>query len=214
VHPVRDALLAVSKTLNEKRAKRGLQPRPVRACVIGFPNIGKSALINRLLHRRVVESAAKPGVTRVLKWVRLGGELDMLDAPGVIPASFVDQVAAQRLAMCGDIGDAAYVDSAVAAAFIIRCKALPHDLGVLQRLKQRYDADPLDGTAEDFVRKVADKLFFGDIEKAGVRILRDYRTGALGNFGLEVPADLAADQARVQKAAAAKEKSEKAVTAQ
>ena len=44
------------------------------------------------LHRRVVESAAKPGVTRMLKWVRLGGELDLLDAPGVIPAAFDDQV--------------------------------------------------------------------------------------------------------------------------
>ena len=43
-------------------------------------------------NRRVVESAAKPGVTRMLKWVRLGGELDLLDAPGVIPAAFDDQV--------------------------------------------------------------------------------------------------------------------------
>eukprot|EP00983_Pelagomonas_calceolata_P062352 1147274-Pelagomonas_calceolata.AAC.2 len=57
----------VSKSINEKRAKRGLQPRPVRACVIGFPNIGKSALINRLINRRAVASAPKPGVTRLLQ---------------------------------------------------------------------------------------------------------------------------------------------------
>jgi ribosome biogenesis GTPase A len=67
VHALRRAALKLSGHINAKRAKRGLTPRPVRACVIGFPNIGKSALINRLLGRRVVESAARPGVTRVLK---------------------------------------------------------------------------------------------------------------------------------------------------
>ena len=67
VHGLRRAALKLSDYINAKRARRGLAPRPVRCCVIGFPNIGKSALINRLLGRRVVESAARPGVTRVLR---------------------------------------------------------------------------------------------------------------------------------------------------
>ncbi|MFN7659030.1 MAG: GTPase, partial [Dolichospermum sp.] len=50
--------------LNKRRQERGMLPRPVRAVVIGFPNVGKSALINRLIGKRVVESAARPGVTR------------------------------------------------------------------------------------------------------------------------------------------------------
>ena len=82
---VMKAASQVSAVINSKRRSRGLQPRPVRACVIGFPNVGKSALINRLVKRRACESAPKPGVTRNLKWVRVGGELDMLDAPGQNP---------------------------------------------------------------------------------------------------------------------------------
>ena len=74
--------MEASAEINAKRKNRGLKPRPVRAVVIGFPNVGKSALINRLLNRRVCESAPKPGVTRSLKWLRLGGDLDLLDAPG------------------------------------------------------------------------------------------------------------------------------------
>ena len=50
--PLREALLEAGESTNAKRLRRGLQPRPVRACVIGFPNIGKSALINRLLNRQ------------------------------------------------------------------------------------------------------------------------------------------------------------------
>jgi ribosome biogenesis GTPase A len=79
---VKKAAMEASAEINAKRKNRGLKPRPVRAVVIGFPNVGKSALINRLLNRRVCESAPKPGVTRSLKWLRLGGDLDLLDAPG------------------------------------------------------------------------------------------------------------------------------------
>jgi ribosome biogenesis GTPase A len=67
IHGLRRASVKLSDYINAKRARRGLAPRPVRCCVIGFPNIGKSALINRLLGRKVVESAARPGVTRVLR---------------------------------------------------------------------------------------------------------------------------------------------------
>jgi ribosome biogenesis GTPase A len=99
---------ATGETLNQRRRDRGMNPRAVRAVVIGFPNVGKSALINRLLKRRVVESARKPGVTRQLRWVRISPEIDLLDAPGVLPGRLTDQAAAYRLAMCDDIGEGAY----------------------------------------------------------------------------------------------------------
>lgn len=74
--------------MNRRRKERGLKARPVRACVIGFPNVGKSALINRLLNRRLCDSAPKPGVTRDLKWLRIGGDMDLLDSPGAYLSCF------------------------------------------------------------------------------------------------------------------------------
>lgn len=183
------AAVSAAKAVNERRARRGLVPRAARACVIGFPNIGKSALINRLLGRRVVESAAKPGVTRTLRWVSLGDDLDLLDAPGVIPASFDDQIAAQRLAMCNDIGEAAYVDSLIAAALIVRAKQLPSSRAIAARMEKRYRMDPWGLSAEDYVAGLAGELFGGDKEKAGQRILGDYRNGHLGEWALETPED-------------------------
>ena len=84
---VTKAALRETARINEARGRRGLKPRPVRAVVVGFPNVGKSALINRLLGRRMCESAARPGVTRTLKWLRIGGLLDLLDSPGELALS-------------------------------------------------------------------------------------------------------------------------------
>ena len=54
--------VSVSDGINAKRAAKGLLPREVRAAVIGFPNVGKSAIINRLLKRKACESAYLPPV--------------------------------------------------------------------------------------------------------------------------------------------------------
>ncbi|NET48895.1 MAG: ribosome biogenesis GTPase YlqF [Merismopedia sp. SIO2A8] len=120
------AAKAAGKAMNDRRIKRGMRPRPVRVAVIGFPNVGKSALINRLLKKKVVASARRPGVTRQLRWVRISEELDLLDSPGVLPSKLTDQDAALKLAICDDIGQAGYDNQRVASAFIDLLKTLPN----------------------------------------------------------------------------------------
>ena len=178
---------ALSAEVNAGRKRRGLKARPVRACVVGFPNIGKSALINRLLKRKIVDSQRRPGVTRVLRWIRMGESLDLLDSPGIIPGSMKDQQVAENLAICNNIGEASYNCSAVAARFIERVLKLPDGKWLLQSAEDRYGVALGEGSTEDFVCALAEKLFFGDAEQAGQRILKDYRELRLGAFALEVP---------------------------
>ena len=83
VKQLQQAAIRAGAALNARRSGRGMKPRPVRALTLGFPNVGKSALINRLVRQKVVESARRAGVTRSLRWVRLGQDIDLLDAPGV-----------------------------------------------------------------------------------------------------------------------------------
>nr|GEV47441.1 DAR GTPase 3, chloroplastic [Tanacetum cinerariifolium] len=90
---------SVAAEVNIKRRARGLLPRAVRAGIVGYPNVGKSSLINRLLKRRMCPAAPRPGVTRVLKWVRFGSDLELLDSPGIIPMRLSDQSAAIKLAI-------------------------------------------------------------------------------------------------------------------
>lgn len=186
----------VAAWVNERRVQRGMRPRPVRAAVIGFPNVGKSALINRLVNRRVVESAAKPGVTRQLRWVRISSELELLDAPGILPANLVDQSAAVKLAICDDIGQAAYDNQKVAAALVDLLCGLnlasdgagesPRSTGD-RALEDRYGLAPGSLNGEDYLPALADFRYQGDQERTARTLLQDFRKGALGHLPLELP---------------------------
>lgn len=210
IGPIAQAAKSAGKAMNERRVSRGMRPRPVRAVVIGFPNVGKSALINKLLKKKVVASARRPGVTRQLRWVRISDELDLLDAPGVLPSKLTNQDAALKLAICDDIGQAGYDNQRVAAAFLDLLKTLPswgvdplsldqgnpqavvdRDHGkqsaVIKALIKRYQIDPSVSTGESYIADVADHHYKGDKERVARQMLNDFRTGVLGTVSLEFP---------------------------
>ncbi len=184
------AAQAAGIKLNQRRRDRGMLPRPVRAVVIGFPNVGKSALINRLLGKRVVESAARPGVTRSLRWVRISEQLELLDAPGVIPLRMGNQEAAVKLAICDDIGQASYDNQLIAAAFIDLINELQETAGNLlppSPLYTRYQLDPVMYTGESYLHALAEHRYKGDVERTARHLLTDFRKGLLGTIPLELP---------------------------
>ncbi|PSN16211.1 ribosome biogenesis GTPase YlqF [filamentous cyanobacterium CCT1] len=190
VKAIAKAAQSAGEAVNQRRQTRGMKPRPIRAVVIGFPNVGKSALINRLLNRKVVASARKAGVTRQLRWIRLSGDLDLLDAPGVIPARLDNQAAAIKLAICDDIGEASYDTQRTAAAFLDLLKGLQQGKAPDQYqeiLQARYGVALDDYTGEGFVAQVAAQKFQDNSERTAKRILNDFRTGLLGQWVLEWP---------------------------
>lgn len=195
VKAVSQAAQAVGKGMNQRRRDRGMRPRAVRAVVIGFPNVGKSALINRLLQRKVAASARRPGVTRQLRWIRLSDQLELLDAPGVLPARLDDQTAATKLAICDDIGEAAYDHQRVAASLVDLLKRLDcqqhypetDPSPFLEPLRSRYDLDPADVTGETYLQTLAQKRNQGDAERTAQQLLNDFRKGLLGPIPLELP---------------------------
>ena len=208
IHGLTRSILQAGSHVQERRERRGLKERPLRVGVIGYPNVGKSALINRLLGRRRARTANMPGVTRSLQWIRVrtdksskGKEFELLDSPGIIPATLVDQSDATLLAACNCIGQAAYDNQAV-AAYLCEWVIALHKLGYgaqaapewRAQCKQRYGFDPLvdradesrEMTGEDMLFQVADRTCQGDPEDASRKILQDFRTGRMGLICLQV----------------------------
>ncbi len=171
------------KAMNDRRISRGMKPRPVRAVVMGLPNVGKSALINRLVGKKVVASARKAGVTKQLRWVRISDQIEMLDAPGVIPWKLDDQDNAVKLAICEDIGAASYDNELVAQALVDHLVAL--NFGDV--LTERYEVEPTDMSGEDYIIALGEHRFQGDKERGAVTLLNDFRKGNLGPIPLELP---------------------------
>ena len=199
VNELKKLAIKAGSAVNEKRKKRGLLARPVRCLVIGYPNVGKSALINRLVGRNAAKSANKPGVTRNFQWVRLSGTIELLDMPGIIPAKFVDQETALRLAICDDIGQAAYDRQLTAALMVEELKRVVSSFPGFfdfKILAERFKLDPLTVTGEEFVYRCAETLHSGDAERTAVRLLTEFRSGVLGKVALESPEMLTTDGAR------------------
>ncbi|XP_019450828.1 PREDICTED: DAR GTPase 3, chloroplastic-like [Lupinus angustifolius] len=171
--------------VNVKRRAKGLLPRAVRAGIVGYPNVGKSSLVNRLLKRRMCPSAPRPGVTRELRWVHFGKDLELLDSPGILPMRINDQSAAVKLAICDDIGERSYDVDDVAAILVQMLTKLPTVGGDVLRKRYKIDVDSQCGKM--FTKKLALQLFNGDVNQAAFRILADFRKGKFGWTSLERP---------------------------
>ena len=189
---IKQAAIRAGQELNQRRLNRGMKNRAIRVLTLGFPNVGKSALINRLVNKKVVSSSRKPGVTRSLRWVRLGQDLDLLDAPGVLPPKFEDQNAALKLAICDDIGQAAYDTEQVAINFMKLLESLQNiqEAGIkLMSLQNRYGVSINRCTKDKslWLLLAAERHTSGNTQRMSQRLLDDFRKNLLGNISLELP---------------------------
>lgn len=193
IRELKKLALSAGSEVNAKRSMRGLRPRPIRCLVMGYPNVGKSAVINRLVGRRAARSENKPGVTRNFQWIRISDTIELLDMPGIIPPKLVSQDTALRLAICDDIGQGGY-DAQIVAGLMIDelskvSKRFP-GFADLSLLEERFKVDPFSCSGEDYLHLSAKKLTRGDLGKIARRLLTEFRAGDLGRIALESPSML------------------------
>jgi ribosome biogenesis GTPase A len=206
VIPLKECALDLAKIVNERRKRHGIQPRAVRAAIIGFPNVGKSALINRLLGKKMARSRNRPGVTRSMQWVRLGNKkgsnetqnaentLELLDSPGIIPAKAIEQENAIKLAICNDIGEASYDRVTVAGFLVDMLNRLYYRKGLyyvnMNKIEKRYNIPFQDMTGDEVLYEIGKNSCQGNLISAADKLLADYRKGYLGLTSLEAPIPL------------------------
>jgi ribosome biogenesis GTPase A len=164
--------------------------RPVRAIVVGIPNVGKSTLINLLMGRKVAKVGDEPAVTKSQQQVILPSGLVISDNPGLLWPKFEDKEVGLRLAFGGAISEAALDYEPVArygaALLLERYPAL---------IIARYKLKQVPPTGEELLLEIGKKrgcLRSGgivDLHKAADVLIHDFRSGALGKISLEKPSD-------------------------
>ena len=191
IKEINNAVNIACKEKIERNLKRGIKNRPIRAMVVGIPNVGKSTFINAYAGKNCAKTGNKPGVTKGKQWIRLNKNLELLDTPGVLWPKFDDQVAALRLAatgaIAGDVFDSFEVVSALLKDLSVRSPEV---------LKEKYGIDNPEEDTLLMIEKVGRRrgsLLQGgavDTARAQRAVLSDFRSGKLGRITLDgVPGD-------------------------
>ncbi|SFR99285.1 ribosome biogenesis GTPase YlqF [Anaeromicropila populeti] len=187
VKEVHAVIQAACKEKIERDRRKGILNRPVRAMIVGIPNVGKSTFINSFAGKACAKTGNRPGVTKGKQWIRLNKNVELLDTPGILWPKFEDQAVGQRLAYIGSIKDE-----------ILNVTELA--LGLISFLKKNYskllmERFSLEEEMEEvkILEKIAEirgcrlKGNELDYEKAANLLMDEFRNGRIGRITLEFP---------------------------
>ena len=183
----------------ERDRKRGILNRPIRAMIVGIPNVGKSTFINSFAGKACTKTGNKPGVTKGKQWIRINKQVELLDTPGILWPKFEDQAVGERLALIGSMNDEILNREEMALSLLVFIgENYPEALE--KRYQLTLDTAGADGDAQaslhsalallEAVCKSRGCLKKGgepEYEKGAALVLDDFRSGRLGRMTLELP---------------------------
>ncbi|NLX62096.1 MAG: ribosome biogenesis GTPase YlqF [Tissierellia bacterium] len=181
-------------TLTEKKRKnllkKGIRKRPIRIMILGIPNVGKSTLINSLSRRKGARVGNKPGVTKANQWIKIKGDLELLDTPGILWPKFEDEKVGLNLAFTGAIKDEILDIDTLTIKLIERLNNL-----YPEHIKSRYKVEIEGRSPYDIIMEIGKKrgtiLSGGEVDFSRISsiIIDEFRKGKIGRITLERPTD-------------------------
>ena len=178
------AVFELGEEKREKDKKKGMKPQPVRAMILGIPNVGKSSLINRLASRKAAGVQNKPGYTRGEQWIKVNKDFELLDTPGVLPMNYENKDKATKLALLGSIKEEILPNSDL-CMYLLKFLKDKYPLALRERFDIENITEYLDVMNNIARRRGLLKSGVEDIEKAEALLLHEFKNGKLGKITLE-----------------------------
>ncbi|MDF2511521.1 MAG: rbgA [Herbinix sp.] len=193
VKQVQDIVNKACEAKIERDRRKGILNRPVRAMIVGIPNVGKSTFINSFVGKASTKTGNKPGVTKGKQWIRLNKNTDLLDTPGILWPKFEDQMVGLRLALIGSINDNIIDTTTMSLELILILSryypdvlATRYGLEITSKAETQKDALEILETVA-IKRSCLLKGGLPDIDRAAAFLIDDLRSVKLGNITLEFP---------------------------
>lgn len=189
IKQLKNKMRDVMKERIEKDRQRGRIFRPVKAMIVGIPNVGKSSLINKIAGRGSAVTGDKPGVTRGKQWINVNDEIQLLDTPGILWPKFEDEKVGINLAITGAIKDDILdIVEMASALFEILSENYP------EHIIKRYKLDTIENkTGFEILKEAGEKrgcIASGgeiDMMRISAIVLDEFRSGKIGRISLEQP---------------------------
>ena len=202
VKPLAERIREIMQPKTDRQKERGRVSAPIRAMVVGIPNVGKSTFINQLAGRASAATADRPGVTRGRQWIKVrdiqtrGGteaaDFDLMDTPGVLWPKFEDEQVGIKLAISGAVNDL-ILDRITLAEHLISILLEINPVSIVARYKMNTDVHGAAKTPRQLLEEIGDTRGFKmkggvvDLERAAITLLDEFRGGKLGRISLEKP---------------------------
>ena len=183
-----DEAKATCTDVIEKAQRQGRMMRPIRAMIVGIPNVGKSSLINKLAGKNAAKTGNKPGVTKGKQWIRLNKEVELFDTPGILWPKIEEDSMGIKLACSGAIKDEILNIEDIAFHLITMIM-----VDYKRVFFERYKIEPEMTDVVEIMTYIGRKrgcLVRGnevDLEKASRLIVDEFRKGVIGRITLEIP---------------------------
>lgn len=181
-------LFRVMNRMKDEINRDSVRKKPLRAMIVGIPNVGKSSLINRLAGKKSAKTGNKPGVTRGKQWINLQDQIQLLDTPGILWPKFEDKDTALKLSFVGSIKDEILDREDLTIELIKFMKNSYPEL-----LVNRYNIDSLEGEPLEIMEAICEKRGFimsgkrYDYARAARTVIDEFRSGKMGRITLEIP---------------------------
>ena len=202
VRPLAERVREIMRPKTERQLERGRVSAPVRAMVVGIPNVGKSTFINQLAGRASAATADRPGVTRGRQWIKVRDmhsrgaldamDFDLMDTPGVLWPKFDDEQVGLRLAVTGAVNDL-ILDRITLAEHLISMLQEINPVSIVARYRVSTDVQGAAKEPRQILEEIGEARGFKmkggviDIERAAITLLDEYRAAKLGRISLERP---------------------------
>lgn len=188
---IEGVVVEATKEIFERMERKGINPRAIRAMIVGIPNVGKSTIINNIAKKKVAKTGNTPGVTKAQQWIKAGGKMELLDTPGVLWPKFEDETVGLKLSLTGAIKDNV-VNLDEVAIFALKFMQRHHldALNQFYNIKVKEDSDIVEifdaiGQSRGF--KMSGNEI--DYERVTERVIYDTRDAKIALMTFDFPED-------------------------
>ncbi|EHL16230.1 ribosome biogenesis GTP-binding protein YlqF [Peptoanaerobacter stomatis] len=187
ISPLINILEQIKEENYQKNKAKGIIKKPLRIMIVGIPNVGKSTLINQIIGKKSAKTGNTPGITKSQQWLKIKGDIELLDTPGILWPKIEDKITAQKLAFLGSIRDQVIEIEDIYYEFIKFLIENKKQKNLFEEFEINFDETDFEKISEIIAKKRGVLLKNNEVDYfilANI-VLNEFRNGKYGKIQLD-----------------------------